>query len=78
VPLIDAVSERAPAEGWSRETVGRLLLAGALRANPAGAVLFSSTDEGRIRANAALADEAEPWAEDLERLARLVETVSSG
>jgi D-threo-aldose 1-dehydrogenase len=72
VPLVDAVSERAGAEGWSRETVGRLLLAGALRANRAGAVLFSSTDEGRIRANAALADESEPCAEDLERLGRLV------
>jgi D-threo-aldose 1-dehydrogenase len=71
VGLVDAVSERARAEGWSRETVGRLLLAGALRANPAGAVLFSSTDEGRIRANATLADESEPRAEDLERLARL-------
>jgi D-threo-aldose 1-dehydrogenase len=71
VPLLDGVSERARAEGWSRETVGRLLLAGALRANPAGAVLFSSTDEGRIRANAALADEPEPSAEDLERLVRL-------
>jgi D-threo-aldose 1-dehydrogenase len=74
VPLVDAVSERARAEGWSRETVGRLLLAGGLRANPAGAVLFSSTDEGRIRANAALADEPEPSAEDLERLARLAVT----
>lgn len=73
VPLVDAVSERARADGWSRETVGRLLLAGALRANPAGAVLFSSTDEGRIRANAALADEPGPSAADLERLARLAE-----
>jgi aryl-alcohol dehydrogenase-like predicted oxidoreductase len=71
VPLLEAVSERAGAEGWSRETVGRLLLAGALRANPAGGVLFSSTNEGRIRANAALADESEPYAEDLERLAAL-------
>ena len=76
VPLVEAVSERARAEGWSRETVGRLLLAGGLRANPAGAVLFSSTDEGRIRANAALADEPEPSAEDLERLTRLA--VSAG
>jgi D-threo-aldose 1-dehydrogenase len=73
VPLVDAVSERARADGWSRETVGRLLLAGALRANPAGAVLFSSTDEARIRANAALADEPGPSAADLERLARLAE-----
>jgi aryl-alcohol dehydrogenase-like predicted oxidoreductase len=71
VPLVEAVSERARAEGWSRETVGRLLLAGALRANRGGAVLFSSTDEGRIRANAAVADEPEPSVEDLERLARL-------
>src|SRR3954447_22306555 len=71
VPLVEAVSERARTDGWSRETVGRLLLAGALRANRAGTVLFSSTDEGRIRANAALADEPEPPAEDLERLARL-------
>jgi len=76
VPLVEGVSERARAEGWSRETVGRLLLAGGLRANPAGAVLFSSTDEGRIRANAALADEPEPSAEDLERLTRLA--VSAG
>ena len=73
VPLVEAVSEAARAEGWSRDTVGRLLLAGALRANQAGAVLFSSTDEGRIRANAALADEPGPSAEDLERLARLAE-----
>jgi hypothetical protein len=71
VPLVEPVSERARSEGWSRETVGRLLLAGALRANPAGAVLFSSTDEGRIRANAALADEPEPEAADLERLVQL-------
>jgi diketogulonate reductase-like aldo/keto reductase len=71
VTLIEAVSERARAEGWSRETVGRLLLAGALCANRGGAVLFSSTDEGRIRANAAVADQPEPSAEDLERLARL-------
>jgi hypothetical protein len=63
--------EPAQAEGWSRETAGPLLLAGALRANPAGAVLFSSTDEARIRANAALADEPEPPAEQLERLAKL-------
>jgi aryl-alcohol dehydrogenase-like predicted oxidoreductase len=70
-PLVEAVSERARADGWSRETVGRLLLAGALRANRAGTVLFSSTDEGRIRANAALADEPEPPAEELERLVRL-------
>jgi len=71
VGLVEPVSERARAEGWSRETVGRLLLAGALRANPGGAVLFSSTDEDRIRANAALADGPEPPAEDLERLRRL-------
>jgi len=75
VPLVDAVSERARAEGWSRETVGRLLLAGALCANRAGVVLFSSTDEGRIRSNAALADEPEPSAEDLERLAQLAVSV---
>jgi D-threo-aldose 1-dehydrogenase len=76
VPLVDAVSKRARAEDWSRETVGRLLLAGALRANPAGAVLFSSTDEGRIRANAALADEPEPPLEDLERLVRMTASIT--
>jgi D-threo-aldose 1-dehydrogenase len=71
LPLLEPVCERARSEGWTRETVGRLLLAGALCANPAGAVLFSSTDEGRIRANAALVDEPEPPSAQLELLVRL-------
>jgi D-threo-aldose 1-dehydrogenase len=66
-PLIAPLSERARAAGWDRDAVGRLLLASALRANPDGVVLFSSTDEGRIRANAALADRDEFSAEELDR-----------
>jgi aryl-alcohol dehydrogenase-like predicted oxidoreductase len=56
----------------SREQLARLLLAGALRANPGGVVLFSSTDERRIRANAELAGAGAPEAALLERFDRLV------
>jgi D-threo-aldose 1-dehydrogenase len=53
------------------EVLGRLLLAHALRSNAGGVVLFASTDEGRIRSNAALADEAEFSREQIEEFARL-------
>lgn len=70
-PLLASLSDRARDEGWDRETLGRLLLASALRANPAGVVLFSSTDEARIRSNAALADGDGLPAGELDRLERL-------
>lgn len=74
-------------ERWSREleldleppgVVGRLLLAGALAANERGVVLFASTNEATIRANAGLADGGEFSAEQVEGFARLArEAVSS-
>ena len=66
-PLLAPLTKRASAEGWDRDSIGRLLLASALRANPDGVVLFSSTDEARIRANAALGDGDEFSAEELDR-----------
>jgi hypothetical protein len=71
-PLLAPLSERARAEGWDRDSLGRLLLASALRANPDGVVLFSSTDEARIRANAALGDGDEFSAEELDRFEDLL------
>jgi aryl-alcohol dehydrogenase-like predicted oxidoreductase len=79
-PLSEAMRDPQRRERWSRTlgvdcarpaVAGRLLLAGALRANPAGVVLFSSTSEERIRANAALADEGPPE-EQVREFARLV------
>jgi D-threo-aldose 1-dehydrogenase len=66
---------------WSRELdvdcadrgeLGRLMLASALRANPAGAVLYSSRNEEHIRANAALTYPPTVPAERLRRLGELV------
>lgn len=63
-PLAALMGDAALRDRWSRETgadcgredvLGRLLLAAALQANPGGVVLFSSTDEARIRADASLA-----------------------
>ena len=54
------------------EELGRLLLAYALQANPEGAVVFASTSEARIRANAALADGGAPTADQVTRFAALV------
>ena len=53
------------------QSIGRLLLASALRANPRGAVLFSSGDPARIRANAALAEPGAVETDELERFERL-------
>jgi aryl-alcohol dehydrogenase-like predicted oxidoreductase len=66
-PLLAPLTKRASAEGWDPDSVARLLLASALRANPDGVVLFSSTDEARIRANAALGDGDEFSEEELDR-----------
>jgi aryl-alcohol dehydrogenase-like predicted oxidoreductase len=56
------------------EVVGSLLLAYALHSNADGMVLFSSTDEGRIRSNAALL-EGRPFDPDrLERFGELART----
>jgi aryl-alcohol dehydrogenase-like predicted oxidoreductase len=55
-PQLAPLTERARSAGWDPNSIGRLLLASALRSNPDGAVLFSSTNEARIRANAALGD----------------------
>jgi D-threo-aldose 1-dehydrogenase len=80
-PLVDAMGDPGRRARWSEalgldcgraELLARLLLAGSLRANPGGVVLFSSTDEGRIRSNATLADGQEPAAETLDAFARLV------
>ncbi len=85
--LVEAMRDRERCERWSQalqvdcaqaEVLARLLLAGALRANADGVVLFSSTDEARIRSNAALADRQEPSADQLERFGRLVREIASG
>ena len=79
---LDALLRDAPLrEGWSRELdldlgrpglPGRLLLAYALESNSSGAVLFASTNEATIRANAALVDREEFSREQIESFARLV------
>jgi D-threo-aldose 1-dehydrogenase len=63
-PLREAMRRERRGERWSRElgidctdpeALGRLLLAEALGSEATAVVLFSSTSEGRIRSNAALA-----------------------
>ena len=80
-PLGRALRDGRRAERWSRalgvdcarpEVLGRLLLADALRSNDAGVVLFSSTSEDRIRANAALVDRDELSDEQVLAFGRLV------
>jgi aryl-alcohol dehydrogenase-like predicted oxidoreductase len=56
----------------SPDQLARLLLAAALGANPGGVVLFSSTDERRIRANAGLAGADAPEPAQVERFGQLV------
>ena len=53
------------------DELAELALQSALRANAGGVVLFSSTDQQRVRANAALADRPGPSPEALERFERL-------
>ncbi|MEA2364214.1 MAG: D-threo-aldose 1-dehydrogenase [Thermoleophilaceae bacterium] len=87
-PLTEAMRDSERRERWTAvvgldcgrpEVLGRLLLESALRANPDGVVLFSSTDEARIRANAGLADRQQLSPEELERFNGLVrETLSAG
>jgi D-threo-aldose 1-dehydrogenase len=79
-PLSEAVAEPERRRRWSRElgvepsgeALGRLLLASALRANPDGMVLFSSTNPERIHANATLPDAADPSEDQIERFDALV------
>ncbi len=63
--LMDALNDPGLRHRWSdelgldcssREIVGKLLMAWSLHSNDGGVVLFSSTDEGRIRSNAALVE----------------------
>jgi D-threo-aldose 1-dehydrogenase len=79
-PLVDALRDPGLRARWSEQlgvdcgdadVLARLLLAGALRANPAGVVLFSSTDAGRIRANAKVAAGDEPSPDQVDRFAEL-------
>lgn len=73
-------------ERWSRalgvdprpEVMGRMLLAYALDSNPGGVVLFASTDAGRIRSNAALADATGFSAEQITELGRLAQEAIAG
>jgi D-threo-aldose 1-dehydrogenase len=55
------------------EILGRLLLAYALQSNPEGVVLFASTNEERIRSNAALANGEEFSSEQIRGFARLAQ-----
>jgi D-threo-aldose 1-dehydrogenase len=90
-PTVDRVvglmADRTRRERWSRELgvdcarrelLGRLVLAHALRSNPGGVVLFCSTSEERIRANAALAASDEPSPEQVDRFAALVREAIAG
>jgi hypothetical protein len=73
--------DRDAAARWSRivgedltlaNTVGAMLFAGALKANPEGIVLFSSGDADRIKRNAAIARDEPFEPAQLDELARLV------
>jgi D-threo-aldose 1-dehydrogenase len=79
-PLTALLRDPALCATWSRELdldlgrpglPGRLLLAYALESNATGVVLFASTDEATIRANAALADRDEFSSEQIQSFARL-------
>jgi D-threo-aldose 1-dehydrogenase len=63
---IEPWSGRLGADLSQRADLGRLLIRVAIAANPDGVFLFSSRDEGRIRANAALG-EADPGDAELPR-----------
>ena len=80
-PLREAMRSERRGERWSRElgvdctdpeVLGRLLLAEALASDAAAVVLFSSTSEARIRANAALAGAGGPSEAQVAAFARLV------
>ena len=80
-PLREAMRSERRGERWSRElgvdctdpeVLGRLLLAEALASDAAAVVLFSSTSEERIRANAALAGAGGPSEAQVAAFARLV------
>jgi D-threo-aldose 1-dehydrogenase len=79
-PLTALLRDPALRASWSQElgldlgrpgVPGRLLLAYALESNANGVVLFASTDEATIRANAALADGDEFSSEQIQSFARL-------
>jgi len=86
-PLAEALRDQGRRRRWSDElgfdcaspdALARLLLASALDANPRGVVLFSSTDEQRIRSNAALGDCETFTPEQLRTFARLAREAAAG
>jgi D-threo-aldose 1-dehydrogenase len=86
--LLKLVRDERPRERWSSElgldcgqptVLAELLLGYALNANARGIVLFSSTDAGRIRSNAALGESLPFSSEQIDRFAALArEALSSG
>ncbi len=87
-PLLELMRDEGRRERWSKallmdlgdpRNIGRLLLADALRSNPQGVVLFSSTREDSIHANAALAAGAGLPIEQVRAFRRLARaTLSNG
>ncbi len=78
--LTEAMRDEGRRQRWSdelevdcsrREVLGGLLMSYSLQSNPDGVVLFSSTDETRIRSNAALVDGDRFSPQQVERFARL-------
>lgn len=79
--LLEATGDPARRRRWSgelgvdcsrRDVLGGLLMGYSLQSNSQGVVLFSSTDEGRIRSNAALVEGGEYSADQIRRFAALV------
>ncbi len=71
-------SEEVGIDCGRREELGRLLLGYALDSNAGGAVVFASTSEARIRANAGLADGDGPTHEQVVRFAALARSELPG
>ena len=78
--LTEAMRDEGRRQRWSdelevdcsrREVLGGLLMSYSLQSNPDGVVLFSSTDETRIRSNAALVEGDRFSPQQVERFARL-------
>ncbi len=86
--LMEALADPAACREWSsavgadcasRDVLGGLVVAHALQANAGGVVLFSSTDEGRIRSNAELTDAPRHTPEQLQAFAALCrDTLGAG
>jgi D-threo-aldose 1-dehydrogenase len=86
-PLAEALRDEGRRRRWSDElgfdcagpeALGRLLLASALHANPHGVVLFSSTNEQRIRSNAELGERDAFTTDQLRTFARLAREAAGG